>query len=80
MTLSSGLELESCGQLNGCGRKPGHRGCHTPDPSLYTIDWDYNYEMVVVRHVMRGIRAGFIDPEPQYLKRWMDLEASLGMR
>lgn len=68
-----------CG-IHGCTRRTGHWGGHTPDPPLTTIDWDYHYESVVVRHVMRAIRTGRIDAEPQYIKRWIERESACGLR
>lgn len=68
-----------CG-IFSCGRRQQHAGCHTPEPPYTTVAFDYDYEATVVRHVMRGIRAGKIDPAPEYLKRWMEREVACGLR
>jgi hypothetical protein len=60
-----------------CGRRAGHRGCHTPNPPLLTVDWDHNYEAIVVRLVMRAIRMGRLEADPPYIDRWLAREAAL---
>lgn len=69
-----------CDQLNGCLRIAGHVGCHTPHPHITTLDFDLNREAVVVRLVMRAIRAGRVDALEPYLARWMKREVELGLR
>lgn len=65
-----------CG-INGCERIHSHRGCHTVDPSAIALEFDFFYENVVVKLVMKGIRSGRIDFDPEHARRWIAREAAL---